>query len=313
MGTYGIRRNPFNVQSEGQLVGNSGIPRYFHFSKSSKPLKGKILEFQSGDGGKWPFVLCLVPTLCGLPQLVLILVSYLQVGKAWIFHQYFSFASISHRQQAHSPSSVVYHQMQVDITGKFLQSGIGGYVVLSASLVACLGLNGLQITNTGLPATLSNHISTKYRQSSKSKRAADGSWSPPKPSYNRSHRLVSMSSVADSDIYERETSSARVRLASYRDPPITLPQPAEKLPCGIGQVSVAKPVLRQDVGGLENSSGRPRHSAKPLRGKDEVFVPLIIRIVANILPIHQWSLELLGTPPLSQKTEQDRKLEVPVL
>ncbi|POW07075.1 hypothetical protein PSHT_10094 [Puccinia striiformis] len=148
-------------------------------------------------------------------------------------------------------------------TGKFLQSGIGGYVAISF-IMACLGLNGLQITNTGLPATLSNHISTKYRQSSKSKRAADGSWSPPKPSYNRSHRLVSMSSVADSDIYERETSSTRVSRQ------VTVTRPSRFR-------SLRKITLRNRPGqcrqassssrcrSLKNSSGRPRHSAPPER------------------------------------------------
>ncbi|PLW39910.1 hypothetical protein PCANC_14248 [Puccinia coronata f. sp. avenae] len=46
--------------------------------------KGSILKCSMEKKWKWPFILCLVPTLCGLPQLLLILVSYLQTGKAWI-------------------------------------------------------------------------------------------------------------------------------------------------------------------------------------------------------------------------------------
>ncbi|POW02777.1 hypothetical protein PSTT_11526 [Puccinia striiformis] len=267
--------------------------------------KGKFLSFNPGTEGKWPFVLCLVPTLCGLPQLVLILVSYLQVGKAWIFQAAASLGamtllfllaltavfsglmlSILFRMRrsaskhgksnldmgllipigflsAHSIAGCLvvavmyftskdkYHEA-LDLFGVI--NPIASALILTdweiftiwnrwirgsiSFIMACLGLNGLQITNTGLPATLSNHISTKYRQSSKSKRAADGSWSPPKPSYNRSHRLVSMSSVADSDIYERET-----------------PRP--------GSVSPASSSSR--CRSLKNSSGRPRHSAPPER------------------------------------------------
>ncbi|KAI9605390.1 hypothetical protein KEM48_002249 [Puccinia striiformis f. sp. tritici PST-130] len=271
--------------------------------------KGKFLSFNPGTEGKWPFVLCLVPTLCGLPQLVLILVSYLQVGKAWIFRLMLSILFRMRRSATHSIAGCLvvavmyftskdkYHEA-LDLFGVI--NPIASALILTdweiftiwnrwirgsiSFIMACLGLNGLQITNTGLPATLSNHISTKYRQSNKSKRAADGSWSPPKPSYNRSHRLVSMSSVADSDIYERETSSP----------------------------GVAKPVLRQDVG-VWRIRRAVLVTLHPLRGKDEVFVPLIIRIVANILPIHQWSLELLGTPPLSQKTDRIEKARSSIL
>ncbi|KAH9453156.1 hypothetical protein Pst134EB_017087 [Puccinia striiformis f. sp. tritici] len=303
--------------------------------------KGKFLSFNPGTEGKWPFVLCLVPTLCGLPQLVLILVSYLQVGKAWIFLDIVSchvrseaaaslgamtllfllaltavfsglMLSILFRMRrsaskhgksnldmgllipigflsAHSIAGCLvvavmyftskdkYHEA-LDLFGVI--NPIASALILTdweiftiwnrwirgsiSFIMACLGLNGLQITNTGLPATLSNHISTKYRQSNKSKRAADGSWSPPKPSYNRSHRLVSMSSVADSDIYERETSSTRVSRQ------VTVTRPSRFR-------SLRKITLRNRPGqcrqassssrcrSLKNSSGRPRHSAPPER------------------------------------------------
>ncbi|KAI9602285.1 hypothetical protein H4Q26_001572 [Puccinia striiformis f. sp. tritici PST-130] len=310
--------------------------------------KGKFLSFNPGTEGKWPFVLCLVPTLCGLPQLVLILVSYLQVGKAWIF---LDIVSCHVRSEAAASLgamtllfllalTAVFSGLMLSILFRMRRSAthsIAGCLVVAvmyftskdkyhealdlfgvinpiASALILTDWEIFTIWNRWIhhqyrpPATLSNHISTKYRQSNKSKRAADGSWSPPKPSYNRSHRLVSMSSVADSDIYERETSSTRVSRQ------VTVTRPSRFR-------SLRKITLRNRPGqcrqassssrcrSLKNSSGRPRHSAPPERQRRS-FRPTDHPNRGNILPIHQWSLELLGTPPLSQKTDQDRKVEV---
>jgi hypothetical protein len=55
------------------------------FSGNRKRSSMRIFSFHRDTNWKWPFFLCFVPTLCGLPQLLMIVITYIRKDKSWIF------------------------------------------------------------------------------------------------------------------------------------------------------------------------------------------------------------------------------------
>ncbi|WAQ87872.1 hypothetical protein PtA15_8A779 [Puccinia triticina] len=129
-----------------------------------------------------------------------------------------------------------------------------------------LGMNKLS-SSTSSSATLPNRVSTKPHRRNKSKEATDRIWVPPKPSYNRTHRLVSMSSIGDSDI-EAETN---LQTKVSRQVTVTRPSRFRSLrkltlrnrPGGAPCRQASSSTRRRAIGVFKRLSCHPHYSAPP--------------------------------------------------
>ncbi|KAA1066623.1 hypothetical protein PGT21_034531 [Puccinia graminis f. sp. tritici] len=249
----------------------------------------RIFSFNRDTNWKWPFFLCFVPTLCGLPQLLMIVITYLQKDKSWIFIDIVSCrvrseAAVSLRVMTLLfvlALTALFSGLMITITvgirrsaSRYGRSNLDMAVLIpigflsAQSIAGCLVVSVIYFTskdqyhtaldlfgvinpiasvfvlvdreffttwngwirslisflmtrhglkfnnlncNTNLSSTRPNQVSTQHRHHKKSKQAPDhGMWTPPKPSYNRSHRLISMSSIGDSDVETDENIRTRV-------------------------------------------------------------------------------------------------------
>ncbi|KNZ63026.1 hypothetical protein VP01_1196g1 [Puccinia sorghi] len=359
-----VHINPTSMSHEETLREMLEKPGFPSLSGNPSCSKGMISRMSDGREEKWPFVLCLLPTLCGLPQLFLTLISYIRTGKAWI-----SIDIVSCRVQSEAAASlgVITLLFVLALTALFsglmLSFSLGirrsasqhGRSNLDMSMLIPIGflsaqsiagclivavmyftskhtyhmaldlfgvinpicsafiltdwevftiwnrwirrwlsfvMTPLGFTNlnphTGPSATIPNHPANKsclYCHE-----GVCGVWVPPKPSYNRTHRLVSMSSIGDVDI-EEEDDNLQTRFSGQA----TLTRPSRfrslrKLTLrgrsGASRRSTTAPSRRRGVTISKRSSNQPRHSAPPEKTR-KFFCPMDPTKRAEFLPGHQ--------------------------
>jgi hypothetical protein len=149
---------------------------------------------------------------------------------------------------------------------------------IRSSITFLITTHGLKFNNlncnTDLSSTRPNQVSAKHRHHKKFKEAADrGIWTPPKPSYNRSHRLISMSTIGDSDVETDEDIRTRVS----RQATVTRPSRFRSLrrlrnrSSGTACRQTISSSRRRGLSVTKRLSYHPRHSAPPRKLRRRVY------------------------------------------
>jgi len=356
--------NPNSMPQEEtlrEMFEEPGVPIVSGYPSCSR---GMISRMSGGREVTWPFVLCLLPTLCGLPQLFITLISYIQTGKAWI-----SIDTVSCRVQSEAAASLgviallfvlaltalfsglmlslslgirrsashhgrsnldmsllipigflsaqsiagclivavmyftskrTYH-MALDLFGVI--NPISSAFVLTdwevftiwnrwirrwlSFVLTPLGFKNLN-PHTGPSATLPNHPA--HKSGLYCHEGVYGAWVPPKPSYNRTHRLISMSSIGDVDI-EEEDDNLQTKFS--RQATLTRPSRFRSLRkltmrgrSGASRQPTTAPSRRRGVTISKRSFNQPRHSEPPEKTRKSLS-PMDTAKRAEFLPKHQ--------------------------